>query len=65
MKTCSFFETDSGQAEPLIAAFKKVKFKNRRVQIEYADRRNNKEKGNRGYSKSRDLSSSHKKKRRF
>ena len=65
MKSCSFFETDSGQAEPLIAAFKKVKFKNRRVQIEYAGRRSNKEKGNKGYSKSRDFSSSKKRERRY
>jgi ATP-dependent RNA helicase DeaD len=65
MKNCSFFETDSGQAEPLIAAFQKVKFKNRRVQIEYADRKNRKEKENKRYPKSRDFSSSNKKGRRF
>src|SRR5450759_5265341 len=65
MKNCSFFETDSGQAEPLIAAFQKVKFKNRRVQIEYADRRNLKEKGNKKYPKSRDFSSSNKKGKRY
>jgi ATP-dependent RNA helicase DeaD len=64
MKSCSFFETDSGQAEPLIAAFNKIKFKNRRVQIEYAGRRSSKEKGNKGYSKSRDFSSSKKRARR-
>ena len=64
MKSCSFFETDSGQVEPLIAAFNKIKFKNRRVQIEYAGRRSNKEKGNKGYSKSRDFSSPKKRARR-
>ena len=64
MKSCSFFETDSGQAEPLIDAFNKIKFKNRRVQIEYAGRRSHKEKGNKGYSKSRDFSSSKKRARR-
>ena len=65
MKNCSFFETDSGQAEPLIAAFQKVKFKNRRVQIEYADRRSRKEKENKKYPKSRDFSSSNKKGKRY
>ena len=65
MKNCSFFETDSGQAEPLIAAFQKVKFKNRRVQIEYADRKSRKEKENKRYPKSRDFSSSNKKGKRF
>jgi ATP-dependent RNA helicase DeaD len=65
MKSCSFFETDSGQAEPLIAAFNKIKFKNRRVQIEYAGRRSSKEKGNKGYLKSREFSSSKKRERRY
>ena len=65
MKNCSFFETDSGQAEPLIAAFQKVKFKNRRVQIEYADQRSRKEKEHKRYPKSRDFSSSNKKGKRF
>jgi ATP-dependent RNA helicase DeaD len=65
MKNCSFFETDSGQAEPLIAAFQKVKFKNRRVQIEYADRKNRKEKETKRYPKSRNFSSSKKKGNRF
>ncbi|MCX5822025.1 MAG: helicase-related protein [Deltaproteobacteria bacterium] len=65
MKNCSFFETDSGQAEPLIAAFQKVKFKNRRVQIEYADRRNRKEKEIKRYPKSRDFSSSNKTGKRY
>ena len=65
MKNCSFFETDSGQAEPLIAAFQKVKFKNRRVQIEYADRKSRKEKENKRYPKSRDFSFSNKKGKRF
>jgi len=65
MKNCSFFETDSGQAEPLIAAFQKVKFKNRRVQIEYADRRSRKEKETKRYPKSSDFSSTNKKGRRL
>jgi len=65
MKSCSFFETDAGQAAPLIAAFKKVGFKGRRVHIEYADRKYNKEKGNKGFSKSRDFSFATKKRKRF
>ncbi len=65
MKNCSFFETDSGQAEPLIAAFQKVKFKGRRVQIEHADRRSRKEKENKRYPKPRDFSSPNKKGKRF
>jgi ATP-dependent RNA helicase DeaD len=65
MKSCSFFETDAGQAVSLIAAFKKVSFKNRRVRIEYADRKFKKEKDNQGFFKSRDFSSSNKKRKRF
>jgi len=65
MKNCSFFETDSGQAELLIAALQKVKFKNRHVQIEYADRKSRKEKENKRYPKSRDFSSLNKKGKRF
>ncbi len=65
MKSCSFFETDAGQAAPLIAAFKKVGFKGRRVHIEYADRKYNKEKGNKGFSKTRDFSFANKKRKRF
>ncbi|HEY5497123.1 MAG TPA: DEAD/DEAH box helicase [Syntrophales bacterium] len=65
MKSCSFFETDAGQAAHLIAAFKKVGFKGRRVHIEYADRKYNKEKGNKGFSKSRDFSFANKKRKRF
>ncbi|MEI8174195.1 MAG: hypothetical protein WCH07_12035, partial [Deltaproteobacteria bacterium] len=49
------------QATPHSAAFKKVKFKKRRVQIEHADRRNHKEKRKKGYSKSGDYFSSNKK----
>jgi ATP-dependent RNA helicase DeaD len=41
------------KAKPPIAAFKKVKFKKRRVQIGYADRRTTKDRGKKGYSKSR------------
>lgn len=44
-----------------IAAFKKGKFKKRQVQIDYAGRRNHKEKANKGYSKSRGFSSAKKK----
>ncbi|HAJ27953.1 MAG TPA: ATP-dependent RNA helicase, partial [Syntrophus sp. (in: bacteria)] len=65
MKSCSFFETDAGQAAPLIAAFKKVGFKGRRVHIEYADRKYNKEKGNKVFSKSRDFTFANKKRKRF
>lgn len=65
MKSCSFFETDAGQAAALIAAFKKVSFKGRRVHIEYADRKFNKEKGNKGFSKTRDFSFANKKRKRF
>jgi len=52
-------------ATPPIAAFKKGKFKKRQVQIEYAGGRNHREKGNKGYSKSRGFSSSKKRARRF
>jgi len=65
MKSCSFFETDAGQAAALIAAFKKVSFKNRRVHIEYADRKYSKEKGNKGFSKAREFSFATKKRKRF
>lgn len=65
MKNCSSFETDSGQAETLIAAFQKVKFNNRRVQIEYAGRRDRKEKGSKGYPKSRDFASPNKKGKKY
>jgi ATP-dependent RNA helicase DeaD len=65
MKSCSFFETDSGQADELIAAFRKVKFKNRRVEIAYADTRNRKEKGFKGQPKPKDFFSSHRKGKRF
>lgn len=37
-RSCSFFETDAGQAELLIAKLKKQKFQNRRVQIDYAEK---------------------------
>ncbi|MFH2120852.1 MAG: DEAD/DEAH box helicase, partial [Pseudomonadota bacterium] len=65
MKNCSSFETDAGQADPLIAAFRKVKFKNRRVQIEYAGRRDRKEKGTKRYPPSRDFTSPNKKGKRY
>ncbi|MCG2741686.1 MAG: DEAD/DEAH box helicase [Syntrophaceae bacterium] len=65
MKNCSSFETDAGQADPLIAAFRKVKFKNRRVQIEHAGRRDRKEKGTKRYPPSRDFTSPNKKGKRY
>jgi ATP-dependent RNA helicase DeaD len=65
MKSCSFFETDAGQAAPLIAAFKKVACKGRRVHIEYADRKYNKEKVTKGFTKSRNFSFPSKKRKRF
>jgi ATP-dependent RNA helicase DeaD len=49
------------KAAPHSAAFKKGKFKKRQVQTEYAGRRNQKEKGNKRHSKSRDYFSSSKK----
>ena len=52
-------------AEPLIAPFKRGKFKKRQVHIEYAGKRNNKEKGNKKYAKSRAFSSPNKKGKRF
>lgn len=65
MKNCSSFETDSGQAEALIAAFQRVKFKNRQVQIEHAGRKSREEKETKGYPKSRGFSSPNKKGKRF
>jgi ATP-dependent RNA helicase DeaD len=65
MKNRSYFETDPGQAVPLIAAFQKVSFNNRPVHIEYAGRKYAKDKGSKGFSKSRDFSFSNKKKKRF
>ena len=43
MKNCSSFETDAAQAEAVIGALQKVKFRNRRVRIELDDRRSRKE----------------------
>jgi len=42
-RSCSFFETDAGQAEILIAKLKKQKFQNRRIQIDYAEKGKGKE----------------------
>jgi hypothetical protein len=42
MKNCSSFETDAGQAAPLIEAFKKVKFRKRQVLMELDDQRGRK-----------------------
>ena len=52
------------QATPHSAPFNKGKFKKRRVPIEYAGRRNHKEKANKGYSKSGYFSSPKKRARR-
>jgi len=62
----SSFETDSGQASALIAAFQKVSApRGCRVQIEPADRRNRQENDNKRYPKSRDLSAQNKKGKRY
>ena len=42
-RSCSFFETDAGQAEIIIARLKKQKFQNRRIQIDYAEKGKGKE----------------------
>ena len=55
MRCNSYFEVGAQFAEIVIAKFKKERFQNRRVQIEYADRSgrsNYKEKGYKGRSKS-------------
>ncbi len=65
MKNRSFFEVDPGQAAPLIAAFQDVSFKNRPVRVEYAGRKYTKDKGGKGYPKSRDFSFPNKKKKRY
>jgi ATP-dependent RNA helicase DeaD len=61
----SFFEADAQYSDVLIAKFKKEKFRNRRVQIEFADRRHRKDKGKREYSRSGDSYFSKKRKKRF
>jgi ATP-dependent RNA helicase DeaD len=63
MKNRSFFETDPGQAAPLIAAFREVTFNNRPVQVEHAGRKYTPNKGGKGFSKSRDHSFRNKTKR--
>ncbi|MHB8908350.1 MAG: DEAD/DEAH box helicase [Syntrophales bacterium] len=65
MKNRSFFETDPGQAAPLIAAFQDVSFKNRPVRVEYAGRKYTPNKGGKGFAKSRDFSFANRKKKRF
>ena len=53
-RSCSFFETDSQQADFLMAKFKKEKFQGRHIQIGYADkskRKKGKAITNRDYSK--------------
>jgi ATP-dependent RNA helicase DeaD len=63
----SYFEVGAQFAEILIAKFKKEKFQNRRVQIDYADRSgrsNYKEKGYKGRSKSRESFFFNKRKKR-
>jgi hypothetical protein len=47
----SFFETDAGQAEILIAKLTREKFQNRRIQMEYAGKGKNREKGNKSFVK--------------
>jgi len=47
----SFFETDAGQVEIIIAKLTKEKFQNRRIQIEYADKGKSREKGNKIFAK--------------
>lgn len=42
-RSCSFFETDAGQAEVLIAKLQKQKFQNRRIQIDYAGKSKSRE----------------------
>jgi len=66
-RSCSFFETDSQQADFLMAKFKKEKFQGRHVQIGYADkgkRSKGKERGNRDYSKATNVFFAIKRKRR-
>ncbi len=65
MKSGSFFETESQMAAPLIAAFQKVKFKNRRVQIDHADRRSYKEKDKKSYTRPHEFSAPSRKKRKY
>jgi hypothetical protein len=62
LRMYSFFEIDAQYADVLIAKFKKEKFQNRRVQIEYADKRHRKEKGKKENSRSGDSYFSKKKK---
>ena len=61
----SFFEADAQCADVLMAKFKKEKFRNRRVQIEFADQRQRKNKGKREHSGTGVSYFSKKKKRRF
>jgi ATP-dependent RNA helicase DeaD len=70
-RSCSFFETDSQQAEFLMAKLKKVRYLDRRVQIEYADKGKSRGKGdykrersNRDYSKATNSFFANKRKRR-
>jgi len=66
-RSCSFFETDSQQADFLMAKFNKEKFQGRRVQVGYADkgkRNKGKERSNRNYSKATNAFFALKRKRR-
>ena len=66
-RSCSFFETDSQQADFLMAKFNKEKFQGRRVQVGYADkgkRNKGKERSNRDYSKATNAFFALKRKRR-
>ena len=65
MRCCSFFETDAQHADALIAAFKREKFKNRRVLLERADRRTSQNKGMHGHAKAKFIPAPFKKKQRY
>ena len=65
MRCCSFFEMDAQHVDALIAAFKREKFKKRRVLIERADRRTSQDRGSNGHTKARGIPVPFKKKRRY
>lgn len=65
MRCCSFFEMDAQHVDTLIGAFKREKFRKRRVLIERADRRTSPYKGNKGYPNARHISAPFKKKKRY
>jgi ATP-dependent RNA helicase DeaD len=65
MRCCSFFETGAQHVDALIAAFKREKFKKRRVMLERADRRTSQDRGSNGHAKARSAPAPFKKKRRY